>query len=291
MDSAITLEDAEDVARAKYELLSPGGVVHLEHDTATFADVAGLDNLKQWLERRRSAILGGGVDPPRGILLLGVQGGGKSLAAKAVAGLFGIPLLRLDFGALYDKYYGETEKNLRRTLETAELMAPCVLWMDEIEKGVATGSGEDGLGKRVMGTLLTWMAERKRPVFLVATANDIARLPPELVRKGRLDEIFFVDLPPPPVRERIFAIHLQVRGLDPDAFDLARLSAASDGFSGAGIEQAVVSATYTAQAQETPVTTDVLIDELGRTRPLSVVMAEQIAALRAWARDRTVPAQ
>jgi SpoVK/Ycf46/Vps4 family AAA+-type ATPase len=291
-DGAITLNDAKEVARAKYELLSPGGVIHFEYDTASFADVAGLDNLKEWLERRRSAFLGRTEtsDPPRGILLLGVQGGGKSLAAKAVAGSFGTPLLRIDFGALYDKYYGETEKNLRRALETADLMAPCVLWIDEIEKGVATGREDDGVGKRLLASLLTWMAERRSAVFIVATANDISRLPPELVRKGRLDEIFFVDLPDAAVRERIFAIHLKSRGLEPERFDLAGLAAASEGFSGAGIEQAVVSAIYSAQAREEDVATATLLDELARTRPLSLVMESQIRELRAWARQRTVPA-
>ncbi len=291
-DGAITNDDVEAVTRAKYELLGSGGIVHFEYDTASFADVAGLDNLKQWLERRRSGFHGeaAGADRPRGVLLLGVQGGGKSLAAKAVAGRFGVPLLRLDFGGLYDKYYGETEKNLKRALKTAEIMAPCVLWMDEIEKGLAAGREDDGVGQRVLGTLLTWMAERKSAVFIVATANDISRLPPELLRKGRLDEIFFVDLPSGEVRARIFEIHLQRRGLDPAQFDLDALATASEGFSGAGIEQAVVSALYAAQAQETPVTTATVLTELERTQPLSVVMDAQIRQLREWARERTVPA-
>lgn len=290
-DGAITTEDVKEVARAKYELLAPDGAVSFEYDTATFADIAGLDNLKAWLERRKGGFLGTtSVDPPKGILLLGVQGGGKSLAAKAVAGRFGVPLLRLDFGGLYDKYYGETEKNLRRVLETAEVMAPCVLWMDEIEKGIASGGDTDGVGQRVLGSLLTWMAERKSAVFLVATANDISRLPPELIRKGRLDEIFFVDLPTPEVRERIFEIHLKRRGLDPTGFDLPLLAQASEGFSGAGIEQAVVSAVYAAESEDSPVSTETLLTELSRTQPLSVVMAEPIAELREWASGRTVPA-
>ena len=290
-DGAITAEDVKEVARAKYELLAPDGAVSFEYDTATFADIAGLDNLKAWLERRRGGFLGTTTaDPPKGILLLGVQGGGKSLAAKAVAGRFGVPLLRLDFGALYDKYYGETEKNLRRVLETAEVMAPCVLWMDEIEKGIASGGDTDGVGQRVLGTLLTWMAERRSAVFLVATANDISRLPPELIRKGRLDEVFFVDLPTAEVRARIFEIHLKRRGLGPADFDLPLLAEASEGFSGAGIEQVVVSAVYAAESDETPVATATLLTELQRTQPLSVVMAEQIAGLREWALGRTVPA-
>ena len=291
-DGAITLDDVREVTRAKYELLSPEGVIGFDYDTASFADVAGLENLKDWIERRRTGLLGGerSMDQPRGIMLLGVQGGGKSLAAKAVAGQLGIPLLRVDFGALYDKYYGETEKNLRRALQTADLMAPCVLWMDEIEKGLATGGEHDGLSQRVLGTLLTWMAERQSNVFIVATSNDIQRLPAELVRKGRLDEIFFVDLPDAPVRREIFAIHLRRRGLDPGQFDLGRLAERSAGFTGAGIEQAVVSARYAARADGVEPTTETILAEIGRTQPLAVVMDVQIEALRAWARGRTVSA-
>ncbi|MBK1718000.1 AAA family ATPase [Thiocystis violacea] len=291
-DGAITQNDVEAVKRAKYELLSPEGIISFEYDTRSFADIAGLSNLKAWIERRRDAFLDPDRqrDHPRGILLLGVQGGGKSLAAKAVAGRFGVPLLRLDFGALYDKYIGETEKNLRKALETADLMAPCVLWVDEIEKGIASGSEDEGVGRRVLGTLLTWMAERKTRVFLAATANDISRLPPELIRKGRIDEIFFVDLPPAEVRRDIFAIHLKQRGLIPEAFDLDVLAQASEGFTGAGIEQAVVSALFADTTKDGAISTETLLSELASTQPLSVVMDVQIERLRTWARERTVPA-
>jgi SpoVK/Ycf46/Vps4 family AAA+-type ATPase len=291
-DGAITHEDVGEVTRAKYELLSPAGAVSFEYDTASYSDLAGLDNLKAWLDLRRPAFLGQTnlKDRPRGVLLLGVQGAGKSLAAKAAAGRFGAPLLRLDFGALYDKFYGETERNLRRALQTAEVMAPCVLWLDEIEKGVAGGGEGDGVGSRVLGTLLTWMAERKASVFIVATANDISRLPPELIRKGRLDEIFFVDLPDRAVRRDIFAIHLRQRDLDPAGFDLDLLADLSEGFSGAGIEQAVVSALYAAQARDTRPDTGDIAAEIEHTQPQAVVMDRQIAELRAWARGRTVPA-
>lgn len=291
-DGAITDEDVEELKRAKYELLGPDGILSYEYDTRTYADLAGLTNLKAWVDRRRGPFL----DPvrtrdhPKGILLLGVQGGGKSLAAKAVAGRIGVPLLRLDFAALYDKYIGETEKNLRRALATADLMQPCCLWMDEVEKGIATGSEDDGVGRRLLGTLLTWMSERRTRVFLVATANDVTRLPPELVRKGRIDELFFVDLPDVAVRAEIFAIHLRNRGLDPSHFDLERLARASEGFAGAGIEQAVVSALYAGEAETRPPDTATLLAELDRTQPLSVVMDVQIQALRAWAQGRTVPA-
>jgi len=221
---------------------------------------------------------------------LGVQGCGKSLAAKAAAGVFNVPLLRLDFGVLYNKYYGETERNLRKALETAEIMAPCVLWMDEIEKGVAVTASDDdgGVSRRILGALLTWMAEKKRPVFLVATANDIERLPPELIRKGRFDEIFFVDLPSVPHRTEILQIHLRKRNMVPANYDLAALAAATEGFSGSEIEQAIVSATYTARAEGRAVSQEDLLTEIKQTRPLSVIMSEKVEALREWAAPRTV---
>src|SRR5512133_1748416 len=187
-DGAILEDDIPSVTRAKYELLGRDSPLAFEYETARFADVGGMGRLRTWLEVRREFFRGSPpeeLDPPRGILLLGVQGCGKSLAAKAAAGIFGVPLLRLDFGSLYSKYYGETEKNLRKSLETAEAMAPCVLWVDEIEKGISVEDGDDGLSRRVLGSLLTWMSERARPVFLVATANDISRLPAEMLRKGR----------------------------------------------------------------------------------------------------------
>jgi SpoVK/Ycf46/Vps4 family AAA+-type ATPase len=292
-DGAISTSDVTDVARAKYELLSPEGIISFDYDAAAFADVAGLANLKTWIDRRRDALLAGenGRDRPKGIMLLGVQGSGKSLAAKAVAGRFGVPLLRLDFAALYNKYIGESERNLREALRTADVMAPCVLWIDEIEKGLSGGGSDDGgPTRRIIGSLLTWMAERPGGVFIVATSNDISQLPPELVRKGRLDEIFFVDLPDEDVRREIFRIHLERRGLDPAQFDLDRLARASEGFSGAGIEQVVVSTRYAARDNGKPVSTDLIIDELVGTQPLSVVMEAQIRALREWARGRTVPA-
>ncbi len=291
-DGAITQEDVQDVMRAKYELLSPEVAISFEYDTARFADLAGLENLKAWLERRRAPFLAPGdpADRPRGVMLLGVQGCGKSLAAKATAGRFGVPLLRLDVGALYDKYIGETEKNLRHALQVAEVMAPCVLWLDEIEKGLSTSSGDEGVGQRLLGTFLTWLAENDRPVFVVATANDIERLPPELLRKGRFDEIFFVDLPDPDSRRLLFQIHLGRRQLDPADFDLPTLAEATAGFSGAEIEAVVVSARYAAQTEQRGPTTADLALEIARTQPLSVVMAEEIAGLRAWAEDRTVPA-
>ena len=246
-----------------------------------------------WINQRKAAFLqefDSPLDVPKGIMLLGVQGSGKSLAAKAVAGAWEVPLLRMDFGALYNKFFGETEKNIRDSLKAAEVMAPCVLWMDEIEKGIATGDYDSGTSRRVLASLLTWMAENKKPVFIVATANDIASLPPELVRKGRLDEIFFVDLPDANTRAEIYAIHLSKRGQQPPDFDIHRLAAESEGFSGAEIEQAVVAALYAAHARAATITTQHVLEEIKATQPLSVVMAEKITSLQQWAQGRTVAA-
>ena len=290
-DGAITQDDLPELNKSKFQLLDLEGVLSFEYDTARFAEVGGLRTFKRWLSEREPVFHAAKAeDLPKGVLLVGVQGGGKSLAAKAVAGLWGLPLLRLDFACLYNKFFGETERNLREALQLAERMAPCVLWMDEIEKGLASGDQDGGVSQRVLGTLLTWMAERKAPVFLVATANAIYRLPPELVRKGRFDELFFVDLPDAEVRAEIFAIHLQRRELEPAQFDLPALAAACEGFAGAEIEQAVVSALYAAQARQQSVDQALLLQMIHSSSPLSVVMAEDLARLRAWADGRTVSA-
>jgi SpoVK/Ycf46/Vps4 family AAA+-type ATPase len=289
-DGAITESDIPEVNRLKFELLDSEGVLRFEYDTEDFGAVAGLENLKSWLELRKNAFLQATEDQPKGVMLLGVQGGGKSLAAKAVAGYWGIPLLRLDFGTLYNKFFGETERNLRNSLKQAELMAPCVLWMDEIEKGLATGQSDNATSKRVLSTLLTWMAESDAPVFIVATSNDISELPPELVRKGRLDEVFFVDLPDPAIRREIFRIHLEKRDIPAADFDLAALADASDGFTGAEIEEAIVSARYLASSRAEAVQQDDVLAALNRTYPMSIMRAESISSLRTWAEGRTVKA-
>ena len=292
-DGVISESEIPEVMRAKYELLGNDGLLSFEYETVQFSEIGGMQRLRTWLDVRKSFFLDPDpvLDPPKGLLLLGVQGCGKSLAAKAAAGIFCVPLLRLDFGALYNKYYGETERNLRKTLETAEVMSPCVLWMDEIEKGVAVNGGgdDDGLSRRVLGMLLTWMSEKRRPVFLVATANDITQLPPELVRKGRFDEIFFVDLPTPASRREILTIHLRKRHLELAQFNLDELTTATQGFSGSEIEQAIVSATYTAHAQGRGVSQADLLAEIQQTRPLSVLMSEKVEEIRDWASSRTVP--
>ena len=295
-DGALGVADLPELTKLKFELLNKSGYLHFEYDTAHFNDVAGLARLKQWIGYRRDFFAGAtpptGLDTPKGVLLLGVQGCGKSLAAKAVAGGFGVPLVRLDFGTLYDKFQGETEKNLREALASAEQVAPCVLWIDELEKGLASSAGSEdgGVSRRVLGYFLTWMSERTAKVFIVATANAVQELPPELLRKGRFDEIFFVDLPGPAARGEIFHLHLERRRVDWAGFSLTALSAASEGFSGAEIEQAIVSALFTAHAEKRSLDETLLLHELTNTRPLSVLMAEQVTALREWARSRTVPA-
>lgn len=292
-DGAIRGEDIPEINKAKFALMDMEGVLSYEYDTSSFAEVGGLENLKTWLQNRKAAFFKGKdeKDAPKGIMLLGIQGSGKSLAAKAVAGTFGIPLLRLDFGALYNKYIGESEKNLREALKLADLMEPAVLWLDEIEKGITQeDSGDQGVSKRILGSLLTWMSERSSAVFIVATSNDISKLPPELVRKGRLDEIFFVDLPNEEVRMSIFKIHLEKRNVDVANLDLNSLAQLARGFSGAEIEQVVVAAIYTSAARQESLQQCHLEEEIARTSPLSVVMYEKVEGLRQWAKERTVPA-
>jgi ATPase family associated with various cellular activities (AAA) len=297
-DGQITAADLARVLAAKQAALGAAELLVFEQDLPELAAVAGMKALKRWLLLRRGPFLdpsaAAGLPPPKGMLLLGVQGAGKSLAAKAVAASWQLPLFRLDFGALHDKWQGESERKLREALRTAEAMQPCVLWMDEVEKGLAGGSAGDGDGtgatRRMLGTLLTWMAERRSRVFLVATANDIQALPPELVRKGRFDEIFFVDLPDEAARAELMRIHLGRLGIGFDDAALALLVAASVGFSGAEIEAAAVAARYEAHALARPAQAAGVLAELARTRPLSVTRAEAVQALRDWAAERAVPA-
>ena len=295
-DGQITTADLARVLQAKQAQLGAAELLVFEPDPPTLDAVAGMKALKRWLLLRREPFLephATGLPPPRGLLLLGVQGAGKSLAAKATAGAWQLPLFRMDFGALFDKYQGESERKLREALRVADAMQPCVLWMDEIEKGLAGGGdGGDGTGagRRMLGTLLTWMAERRSRVFLIATANDITALPPELVRKGRFDEIFFVDLPDHATRVALLRIHLGRLKIAVDDDALAALAAQSEGFSGAEIEAAAVAARYEAHALGRPAAAALVQAELARTRPLSVTRADAVGALRAWARERAVPA-
>ncbi|TVQ60831.1 MAG: AAA family ATPase [Phycisphaerales bacterium] len=298
-DDAFTAEDLNRILAHKRQLLGGGsGALEPVESPASMDEVGGLDRLKGWLKQRARSFEPAagefGLCPPRGVLLLGVQGAGKSLCAKAIATAWQRPLVRLDAGALYDRYVGASEQRLRDALKQAEAMSPIVLWIDEIEKAFASaGSGnsnDGGLSKRMFGSLLTWMQEHTHPVFLVATANDIEALPPELMRKGRFDEIFFVDLPGTPARKKIAEVHLRKRGRDAKTFDLARIAAASEGYSGAEIEQGVISALHEAFASGRALDTDTVVRALEGSPPLSVTRREHLSELRAWARDRCVPA-
>jgi hypothetical protein len=286
------------VLDAKREALRNDGLLVTVRRDSSFTDIAGLKRLREWIGKRKSALTPEGrrfgLEPPKGILITGVQGCGKSLAARSVAGEWGYELARLDAGALYDKFIGESEKRLQKALELAQKLAPMVLWIDEIEKAFASagssGDADAGLSQRLLATLLTWMQDRESGVFLAATSNNISALPPEMLRKGRFDEIFFVDLPSAEVRSALFALHLKKRERDVASFDLPNLAAASQGFSGAEIEQAIVSGLYTAFAQKQQLSTDILLGEIRGTQPLSVTRAEDIQAIRDWAKNRAVPA-
>jgi hypothetical protein len=290
-------EDLPRVRAAKMELLDSDGVLELIPAAAGTLDrVAGLAGLKRWLALRGRAVGSAqakalGLDPPRGILLTGVPGCGKSLVAKTLAATWGRPLLLLDPARIFRKYVGESEQRLEAALRTAAAMAPAVLWVDEIEKGFASGGEADGgVSARLLGTFLRWMQDRPDGVFLVATANDVSALPPEFLRKGRFDEVFFVDLPGPDARRAVFEIQLAARRHDPARFDLDSLAAATEGFSGAEIEAVVVGALYRAFAASTDLASADLLAESAAVVPLSVSRAEEISALRAWAAERAVPA-
>ncbi|MEN3110369.1 AAA family ATPase [Uliginosibacterium paludis] len=290
-DAAITRADVARVIQVKREMCAESAL-EIEFTAGDLAAVGGMPHLKRWLTLRKAAFSGqdNGLPWPRGVLLLGVQGAGKSLAARTIAGAWNVPLARLDMASLFDKFQGETERKLRTALAAAESLAPCVLWLDEVEKALAQGSADTdgGLGRRVLGTVLTWMAEHDARVFIAATANDVRALPPELMRKGRFDEIFFVDLPDAGTRSDILRIHLARRKHDPARFDLDQLARASEGFTGAEIEQAIVAAMYEAHAARSPLDSAQLAAEMARTRPLSILMAESMAELRSWAQARTV---
>lgn len=291
-DGVLDQQDIIDIAKDKFDVLNQDSLLNLHLDYAELSDIAGFANLKKWLTLRKPVFSGEtklpGGDIPKGMMLLGVQGCGKSMAAKAVATSWGLPLLHLDFAVLYNRFYGKTEENLRAALNTAELMEPCVLWLDEIEKGLSAVSNSDDVSKRMLGTFLTWLAENKKRVFIVATANDVSALPPELMRKGRFDEVFFVDLPTLENRAAILDIHLKRRELSTNLIDINAIATETEGFSGAELEQLIVSAVYATYAENTSITTELLLHEVTTTRPLSILMAEKIQHLREWAQSRTV---
>lgn len=316
-DREFSVEDLASILARKRQMLEADGLLEFVEAPASLDQLGGLGRLKNWLVEREQSLSDEarayGIEPPRGILMLGVQGAGKSLCAKAIATAWRRPLLRLDPGVLYDRYVGESERRLRDALRQAELMAPVVLWIDEIEKAFASAASrsvDGGLSQRLFGTLLTWLQEHRRPVFVAATANDIEALPPELLRKGRFDEVFFVDLPGKAARKAILDIHLARRSCEVAKIDTAALAQQSEGYSGAELEQAVIAALHRAFARRmskargaggssageagkvTPtVTTDDLREALDHSPPLSVTMAERVQALREWAAGRCVPAE
>ncbi len=294
-DNRLDAADIPRLLRRKGEAVREEGLLEFYPPADNTYQLGGFAHLKAWLERTRvgfsSEARALGLPAPRGILIVGVQGCGKSLAAKAIASAWKQPLLKLDAARLYDKFIGESEKNLRKALDFAEAIAPSILWIDEIEKGFAVGGDADGgLSQRILGSFLTWLQERQAPVFVAATANDVLTLPPELLRKGRFDEIFFVDLPDAAGREAILRIHLTQRRQDPSRFDLAALVAASDGFSGAEIEQAITAGLYRSLHDRQPLTDVMLCEEIRGTQPLSVSRREDVERLREMARGRFVPA-
>lgn len=296
---ALCPETITDVLEAKKQLLRHSGMLEFIDASENMATIGGLENLKRWLAQRRGAWEDAarefGLEPPHGVIILGVQGCGKSLCARAVAGEWKIPLVKFDTSAVYDKFIGETEKRIRKVFQVAEGLAPCVLWIDELEK-VFAGSGPDsasadaGVSSRLLASFLSWMQDRKAPVFVAATCNNVTVLPPELIRKGRFDELFFVDLPNQTERKQILSIQLARRKRNPADFDLDKVAAAAKGYSGAEIDAGVQGALYAAYSEKKQLTTQSLIDALSGTVPLSTTRAEEIAELRAWAGTRAVPA-
>jgi SpoVK/Ycf46/Vps4 family AAA+-type ATPase len=287
-------EGVNEVLTEKQQIIRKSGLLEYFSPEERFDNVGGLNILKDWLEKRALALTpearAFGLPQPRGVLMLGVQGCGKSLCAKAVASHWQLPLLRFDIGRMFGSLVGSSEENIRKAIAVAESVAPAILWVDEIDKAFAglagSASTDGGTGSRVLGSFLTWLSEKKAPVFVVATANDISNLPPELLRKGRLDEIFFVDLPSQKERSEIFAIHLRKRGRPLELFNLDQLAELSPHFSGAEIEEAINSALYDAFYASRDLSPIDVMQAVRQTVPLATTMAEQIDGLRAWAKGR-----
>ena len=288
-----------EVLEAKKNLLRHSGMLEFIDVDENFSNVAGLENLKQWLQQRRGTWEEGarsfGLEPPRGVIIMGVQGCGKSACARAIAGEWKLPLVKFDTAAVFDKYVGETEKRIKKMFQVTEELAPAVLWIDELEKVFAgtepgSASADAGTASRLLGSFLSWMQDRSAAVFIAATSNNVMVLPPELIRKGRFDELFFVDLPHAQERRAIFALHLARHKQNPANFDLDRAASAAQGYSGAEIDAAVQTAMYAAFSSKKPLTTEDLIQAIQSTVPLSATRAEEIQALRRWAQQRAVPA-
>jgi ATP-dependent 26S proteasome regulatory subunit len=281
------------IIEEKRNIIQQSGVLDYYHSKETIDQVGGLDNLKKWLKQRRSAFTikakDYGLPTPKGLLILGVQGTGKSLTAKAVSSLWHLPLLRLDIGKVFGSLVGESENKIRESLQYAEAISPCILWMDELDKafsGLGGPQGDSGTSSRVFGTFLTWLQEKDKPVFVVATANDVSTLPPEMLRKGRFDEIFFVDLPNKAELREIIKIHIAKTDRNPQDFNLISLVDSSSGFTGAEIEQSVIDAMYSAFERDDEFTTKDILEAMSNTVPLSKFMKERVDELRLWAKNR-----
>lgn len=293
-DSVLDESDIELVLEEKRQIIRKTGILEYYPVDIGMEEVGGLDVLKEWLRKRARSFTDEarnfGLPAPKGILITGMPGCGKSLCAKAASSLWKLPLLRLDMGRIFAGLVGSSEENMRKAISTAEAIAPCILWIDEIEKGFAgtSGSGDSGVTARVFGTFLTWMQEKKEPVFVFATANAIERLPPELLRKGRFDEIFFVELPDQEEREEILRIHLDKRRKKAEQFDLVQLGEISIGYSGSELEQVVISAMLEAFDNDRELTQEDLVMGIEHMIPLARTMREQVDVLRRWAQDRAV---
>jgi ATP-dependent Zn protease len=290
-----TCLDPEAISHQKKDIIRKSGLLDWIDVSENLENIGGLNELKDWLYKRTKAFTKEAVDyglppNPKGILLVGIQGAGKSLFARGVSSFWNFPLLKLDMGKVFSGIVGSSENNMRQVFKVAESVAPCILWLDEIDKGMSgsrsSSVSDGGTTSRVLGSWLTWMQENQSPVFIVATANDISNLPPELMRKGRFDEIFFVDLPSSAEREVIFDIHLNKRNRDINKFDLTLLAEESHNFTGAEIEAAIVSAMYEAFNQSREFNTDDIVESLNEIVPLSVTMKEEIESLKLWASER-----
>lgn len=303
-DGCLNATDVDLVLKEKSQVIKKNDLLEYIDSEVNIDDVGGLENLKKWLRKRDKSWLSSakkyGLPSPKGVLLTGVPGCGKSLVAKSISSMWHLPLLRFDVGKVFNMYVGNSESNMREAIKTAEAIAPCILWIDEIEKGFSGlgNNGDSGTSSRIFGTFLSWMQEKTKPVFVVATANNISGLPPEMMRKGRFDEIFFIDLPTFNERKQIFKVHLQSRLKDPDVIGdfkideecLEHLAGLTEGFGGAELEQIVIMGLFDAFAEDRSITMKDFENSIKNTVPLSVTQAEQIMSIRQWANIRAVAA-
>lgn len=295
---SFSIESIRDVQLEKSNIIRKSGLLEFIPADHTTEEIGGLDLLKSWLSERKRAFSEKAqvfrLPNPKGVLVVGVPGSGKSLSAKAISSAWNLPLLRFDIGKVFGSLVGQSEEQMRRALQLAETISPCILWIDELEKGMAglqgSGSSDSGVTARVLGTFLTWMQEKTRPVFVFATANNVNALPPELLRKGRFDELFYVDLPSEVERKDILRIHLTKRRRNPEAFDLGQLARESDGFGGAEIEQAIVSGLYRAFSLNRDLQTTDIVEACRATKPLSQIMKAHIERIREWGATNARPA-